>query len=119
MKSLLKGGILAAVMGLSLTTAAHANDATVLSATEAPVLIAMDPAMMDVSPDDPMFDAMLLQELRRLNDEIQALSAFGMASEDEEVRELAEMMFEESMTMDEMISELRSRTLMRSANSDR
>lgn len=119
MKSLLKGGILAAVMGLSLTTAAQANDATALPTAEAPMLIAMDPAMMEVSPDDPMFDAMILQELRRLNDEIQALSAFGMTSEDEELQELATMMFEESMSMDEMISELRQRTLMREANSNR
>lgn len=119
MKSLLKGGILAAVMGLSLATAAQASPSTVLSSRQAPILIAMDPAMMEMSPEDPMFDAMILQELRRLNAEIEALSAFGLQSNDEEVQELATMMFEEAQKMDEMLSELRRRTLNREANSGR
>ncbi len=98
MKALLKGGFLAAVMSFTFTTAAAA----------------MDPAMMDMEPESPMFDAVILEELRRLNAEIQMLSLMGMESQDEEVREFSSQMLEEATERDQGLSLLRNRMIGRS-----
>jgi hypothetical protein len=103
MTSWLKRGLLAAAVSVILAPAANA----------------MDPALMNLSPSDPLFDEAILMELQRLNQEIQMLSTMAMESTNEEVKAEAMAMFDAAMEMEMMLSELRMRTLEAEANSRR
>ncbi|NJK63392.1 MAG: hypothetical protein HC921_12545 [Synechococcaceae cyanobacterium SM2_3_1] len=103
MTSWLKRGLLAAAVSVILAPAANA----------------MDPALMNLSPSDPLFDEVILMELQRLNQEIQLLSTMAMESGDEEVKAEASAMFDAAMEMEAMLSQLRTRTMGAEANSRR
>jgi hypothetical protein len=114
MNPLFKGGLFAVLLSTCMTTAALANP--VQKGSESPVLVAQ--AMM-MKPSDPGFNMMVLEELTKLNMQLQMLAVQGMASSDPEVKKLATEMFESATKMQSSLSALRQATLNKEAGSNR
>lgn len=113
MNPLFKGGLFAVLLSTCMTTSALANP--VQKGSESPVLVAQ--AMM--KPNDPGFNMMVVEELTKLNMQLQMLAVQGMASSDPEVKKLATEMFESATKMQSSLSALRQATLDKEAGSNR